>query len=210
MFKTFTVDTWISIGTAAGGLFVGAVTAVALIKKKLSDLKKEEMRDGDIGEMDVGKHSMIHENITELRLETDADRCQVGQFHNGGKFLDGTPMKKFSITHESCGRGQKFEFPLMQGVLTSMFCDMIEAVKENYPAIILTESLPESSATKTHNRSKNIQAFSVLPIKKKELFIGFIRVEWTDLSSLPQNQTEFERSFVCYRNLVEFELGKKG
>lgn len=204
------VDTWVSIGTGVGGLAVGAITAWAFVKRKLAEMRKAEATEADIGTIDFGKHSVIHENITELRLETDADRCQVGQFHNGGKFLDGSPMKRFSITHESCDGGQMFEFGSLQGVLTSIFWDMVEAVKRDDPMVIMTESLPESSATKTHNRSKSIEAFSVLPIKKNELFVGFIRVEWTDLASLPKNQTEFAFEFRKYRDFVQFELGKKG
>lgn len=217
-FNSFEI--WVTIGIAIGALVIGIPTGMRLsygfLKKKMSSLwtdlwkKEAEKEAADIGKMDFAVHTVIHENITGVRIESGADRCQVGQFHNGGKFLDGSPMKRFSVTHESCRSGFSFEYGSFQGVLATLFFDMVDAIKRDDATIILTESLPDSSATKTYNRSRNIEAFSVLPLKKGELFVGFIRMDWTDITSLPQYQSDFEKMFRTYRSIVELELVKKG
>jgi len=204
------LENWINIGTVLGGLILGTLSAYAIIKKGISDLKKKETLEADIGRNNFQKHAIVHDYITALRILTGSDKVEIGQFHNGGKFLDGSPMKKFSITHESCDRGVAFTFSSMQNVLTTIFYDLIELIKEDDPRIVLTQTMSESSSTRTHNLSRSVEAFSVLPIKKGELFAGYIRIEWSNLSSIPSNHSLFSKEFKEYRSFIELELIKGG
>ena len=38
--------------------------------------------------------------ITDLRIKAMASRVSIVQFHNGGKFMDGSSMKRMSITSQ--------------------------------------------------------------------------------------------------------------
>ena len=211
MFTFPPAEFFIGLGSAIVAVFLGAYGTWRMFGPKiLALMEKENITDADIGNPDFAKHRVIHENITILRSEMSADRVQVGQFHNGGKFLDGSPMKKFSISHESCAAGVSFEFQNLQAVQATIFCDLIELMKKDLPVIYLTNSLPEDSSVKTYNRSKGIEAFSVLPIRKRELYIGFVRVEWADLTSLPTVESEFGTQFKQYRSYIELEINKKG
>ena len=205
---------FIGLGSSAVAFFLGGWATWKMLSKKLSKLferEKECITDADIGNPDFAKHRIIHENITILRAETDADRVQVGQFHNGGKFLDGSPMKKFSISHESCGAGISFEYQNLQSVQANIFPDLIELIKLDSPVIYLTSGLPDQSSVKTYNRSKGIEALAVFPIKKQGgLIVGFVKVEWNSLSSLPEYENDFSLSFGDYRSFIQLELNRKG
>jgi hypothetical protein len=202
----------LTLGSSCVTLMVGGYGAWKLIGKRAMNLliEKDIVADADIGNPNFARHRVVHESLTILRSESGADRVQVGQFHNGGKFLDGSPMKKFSVSHESCAAGVSFEFQNFQAVQASIFCDLIDLVKKDMPLIYLTNALPEESSTKTYNKSKGIEAFSVLPLMKKELFIGFVKMEWTDLTSLPENENEHGNLFKDYRSYIQLELTKKG
>jgi hypothetical protein len=146
--------------------------------------------------------------LTSLRLHLNADRVQIAQFHNGGKFLEGTPIKKFSVTHESCGPGISMESQNFQNVIITLFWSIIELLKENDSKIRLTRALSVDSPIKIYNQSKNIEAFCLLPIKKSELFVGFIKAEWNSLHEVPDDYKECSTLMDRYRSFIELELIK--
>jgi hypothetical protein len=47
----------------------------------------------------------IQNFIDDFRNQWDLDRVGIFQFHNGGKFFHGVPMKKYSQTFESVSHG---------------------------------------------------------------------------------------------------------
>lgn len=122
-------------------------------------------------------HSEIHELLTELRVLTDAARAQVIQFHNGEYFMDGISMRKFSLTHESVEKGVDSDGERVQGYLCSMFLPLLLLINENDPKIHYTCDLKESYV-KQYLQSRNVEAFSVLPIRVNNLVTGFCMVQW--------------------------------
>lgn len=122
-------------------------------------------------------HSEIHELLTELRVLTDAARSQVIQFHNGEYFMDGISMRKFSLTHESVEKGIESDGERMQGLLCSMFLQLLLLVIENNPKIHFTVDLKDSHV-KQYLESRNVEAFSVLPLQKQNQMTGFVMVQW--------------------------------
>jgi hypothetical protein len=168
--------------------------------------KKEDPKELCISAKPDLKHSHIHEMLTSLRINMDADRVQIGQFHNGGRFLEGSPMKRFSVSHESCSPGVSMEYPYLQNVLTTIFWDMIEMVKEDDSKIRLTKTLTEESSLRVYNESKNIDAFIILPLRKQELYVGFVRVEWNDKNNVPSDTDDTMRLMERYRSFIELEI----
>lgn len=204
-------ELWTNISLGITAIIGGIVMGVSFIKRKYNNMKNKEETDSgiDIKFYKQQRHTNIHEMLVSLRIQMSADRAQIGLFHNGGKFLEGSPMKKFSISHESCFPGVSMEYSNLQGVLISLFWDMIECIKENNSKIKFTSSLPENSYFKTYNYSKNIQAFTILPIKKEELFIGFVRLEWNDINALPDDPDDATRLMEQYRSFIELEILRK-
>jgi len=201
------IQHWLDSSSAIVGSIGGLILGVIYFRKKYKELKnKQEQNSLNVNSKDGYKHTTIHELLTALRIQLNADRVQLAQFHNGGKFLEGSPMKRFSVSHESCRPGVSMESVNLHNILVSLFWCMVSMLKENNPKIRLTRSLPEDSLIKTYNESKNIDAFSLLPIKKEELFLGFVRAEWGSLHDIPDDYDDCERIMDKYRSFVELEI----
>jgi hypothetical protein len=122
-------------------------------------------------------HSRIHEALTELRVLTDAARAQIIQFHNGEYFMDGISMRKFSVTHESVETGIEADGSRVQGYLCSMFLPLLLQIIENDPKIRYTVDLRDSYV-KQYLEARNVEAYSVLPIKINNIITGFTMNQW--------------------------------
>jgi hypothetical protein len=205
MGTTDTVSSWaawfnfgIAIASAISGIFAGVLYSY----RKTRCMEK---RDAEITPKFQEQQSIINDCMVALRVKTSADRVMIGQFHNGGKFLDGSPMKRFSITHESCDIGVPFEGSSLQNIVVTILWDLISYVKQDDPQMWYTRDLPEGHF-RSYCKSHGIDAFSVLPIRKHELITGFLLIQWCDLDKVPTNFDATEDILREYRSTVEVEL----
>lgn len=206
--STGSFDLWMNVGTAMAGMVAGMLAGVSYLRKKTLSWKKQEERDAAITIQDIRRYGQVQELITTLRCQTGADRVQILQFHNGGKFLDGSPMKRMSVTHESCKQGVAYEYMHMQAVLATLLWQKIELVKKDDPQIHLVRNLADSTL-KTYCRSKGTEAFSILPVKKDNLVIGFINLDWLDEELVPNKPLDFASVFMEHRGFIELQLSKE-
>jgi|694.fasta_scaffold00120_82 hypothetical protein len=200
-------DLWMNVGTAIFAMIAGMFTGAAYLRKKMTFWKKEEEKGAAITVDDIRKYGQVQELITTLRNMTGADRTQILQFHNGGKFLDGSSMKRMSVTHESCRQGVAYEYMHMQAVLATLLWEKIELVKKDDSQIHFTKNLTDSTL-KTYCRSKGTEAFSILPIRKDNMLIGFINIDWLDAEEVPNKPIDFANVFEEYRGYIELQLAK--
>ena len=70
-------------------------------KKKTQDEENYEI----ISKNDVDSMLEVQEFLDQFREKWKLDRVGIFQFHNGGKFFHGVPMKKYSQTFESVSHG---------------------------------------------------------------------------------------------------------
>jgi hypothetical protein len=70
-------------------------------KKKVNDEQNYER----ISQQDIDSMLEVQEFLDKFRETWKFDRVGVFQFHNGGKFFHGIPMKKYSQTFESVSHG---------------------------------------------------------------------------------------------------------
>lgn len=70
-------------------------------KKKASDEENYER----ISQNDIDSMLEVQEFLDDFREKWHLDRVGIFQFHNGGKFFHGIPMKKYSQTFESVAHG---------------------------------------------------------------------------------------------------------
>jgi len=208
------IQTWFEIGLAASGAMSGLVAGIFYMRKRFKAEEKKQIEEASInakGSAYQAKHTVIHETLTTLRIKTGADRARIGHFHNGGKFLDGTPMKKFSITHESCDRGVPYDGSNLQNILVTMFWSLIEIMRENNPRIHMSEQTNDGYF-RSYNKSNGIVAYMILPIMKEDLYIGFVELEWFDDEKLPKTKEEYQNltsQFKQSRDYIELELALK-
>ena len=90
------------------GLFSTIVALGSIWLKHYLDQRKknsEESQYERISQQDVDSMLEIQNFIDNFRQVWNLDRVGIFQFHNGGKFFHGVPMKKYSQTFESVSHG---------------------------------------------------------------------------------------------------------
>jgi hypothetical protein len=154
-------------------------------------------------------HSEVHEVLTELRVLTDAARAQVIQFHNGEYFMDGVSMRKFSVTHESLATGIDSDANRIKGLLCSMFVPLLNLVLENNCKIHYTVDL-KNSYLKQYLESRNVEAFSVLPIILNDRKTGFVMLQWcSSLKAERIDEIGVMGDMTKVRDMITAQLGQQ-
>lgn len=90
------------------GLFSTIVALGSIWLKHYLDQRKknsEESQYERISQQDVDSMLEIQNFIDNFREVWNLDRVGIFQFHNGGKFFHGVPMKKYSQTFETVSHG---------------------------------------------------------------------------------------------------------
>lgn len=193
---------WFDIGLTAASVLSGLFAGIFYTKKKNA---QHERHDAEISPKFQKQQNIINDCLVALRVHTGADRVKIGQFHNGGKFLDGSPMKRFSITHESCDMGVPFEGGNLQNIVVTILWDLVSYIKQDIARLWYTRDLPEGHF-RSYNKSHGIDAFTVLPFYKHDLITGFIMIEWCDVGKIPDSFDETEAIVQEYRSTIELEL----
>jgi len=172
---------WFAIATA---IFVGVIKSWKNIKKSL--VSHDNF---------IQLHSEIHELLTELRVLTDSARTQVIQFHNGEYFMDGISMRKFSLTHESVEKGIESDGSRIQGYLCSMFLPLLQLLIEDNGKIRYPADLKDSYV-KQYFESRNVEAFSLLPVKINNIITGFILIQWCNSKIVDNLDDQYVRNEI--------------
>jgi len=204
--ETDTLRGWIEILaaflgalTAAIGLFVASKPIFRYFRKRLAIRKEETFNQVNM---------RISDLVGELRMKTKASRVSLTQFHNGGKFADGSSMRRMSISHQSCDPKVSSTMQFRQDVLVSRFVEIIQQLRENNPLIRTTDSLFESN-TKKFYEIHDTTAFSTLPLFCSDSLVvyGYITIEWCDSNILDHvNETDVQNEFEYSRDQISFLL----
>jgi len=175
-------------GEIAGIFLVGLVVGlVGAFRRQRAGNKWTPAREKKF----VEKHSNIHELLTELRVTVRASRAVVFQFHNGGNFVDGGSIKRFSVTHESCEMGISALLLDSQDVLLTKYTDMI-SLMETKPSKILSVSSLSHSAFRSALEINNVEFFTIAPLKCDDGItpLGFLCCHWCSSDSLDEIERE--------------------
>ncbi len=90
------------------GIFSVIVALGSIWLKHYLDSKKKSVDEANyeiISQQDVDSMLEVQEFLDQFRQKWSLDRVGIFQFHNGGKFFHGVPMKKYSQTFESVSPG---------------------------------------------------------------------------------------------------------
>jgi hypothetical protein len=185
--------------TAGVGLFMALRPLWKYLGKKKAIKNEETFRQVNFKITDL---------ISELRMKTKASRVSLTQFHNGGKFADGSSMRRMSISHQSCDPKIGSTMQFRQDVLVSRFVEIIQQLRENNSYIRNTESLFESNTKKFHELH-DIFAYSTLPLFCSDSLVvyGYITIEWCDLETLDNVDEKDVKGHIDYaRDQISFLL----
>lgn len=183
-----TKDLFLVVGEILGVFVVGAaVGIVGAIRRQKKNLKWSPLREKKF----VEQHSRIHEILTELRITIRASRTVVYQFHNGGSFVDGGSIKRFSVTHESCGLGVGSILLDSQDVLLTRYADMIRLMETSQSKIIRVSSLPHTPF-RSALEINNVEFFTISSLKCADGItpLGFLCCHWMSSDELKEIKGE--------------------
>jgi len=139
----------------------------------------------------VHKHTQIHELLTELRLTSRCCRCLIFQFHNGGSFADGSSIKRFSVTHESCASGVGTIMLDSQDVLLTRYAELIRVLDEQPSKILSIRDVP-SSGFRSGLEINSVDYFTLLPLRCSDGIspLGFVCCQWCSGDALDDIEKE--------------------
>ena len=168
---------WMEVGMVVAAVITGMAFILVPWLRSKTKTRREMVKFWSHDFED--QHTQIHERLTELRVALDCGRVSLFQFHNGGQFIDGTSMRKFSVTHESCALGVMACKIDMKELLLTRYMDLLGLLKRDNPQIHHVENMTPSSI-KSLMQSNNVICFSLLPFHCQEtnLIMGYICVEW--------------------------------
>ncbi len=115
------------------GVFSLVVALGSVWLKHSLDVKKKASEDSNyerISQQDVDTMLEIQSFIDNFREKWDIDRIGIFQFHNGGKFFHGVPMKKYSQTFESVSHGVSKSKEHNQSVFVTEHPSLIKHLSE--------------------------------------------------------------------------------
>lgn len=170
------LGSWMEVGMVVIAVFAGCLVMYPII---LGIIKKNKGVVGPDSENYRSHHLKMHEILTETRVRLNADRALIMQFHNGGEYMDGTSMKRVSVTHESCCMGVSETFDKRRELLLSNFIEMLNFVPVDKAIVEATSNLSDCHF-KRQLESNHTLVFCIYPIKgmKSLTTSGFMLIEW--------------------------------
>jgi len=207
-------SSWYKIGEVVGYATAGFVIACVIKLYAHFKGKKKDFKF-DFNKMSATDIRLI-ELLSGLRVTTGADRVHLYRFHNGGDFIDGSPIKKVSCTHETVATGISHEIAGLQNIQCSINLSIIQMLSSGNNNIVYTDSL-QDSFLKSNLVSKNVKAFVVTPIYKQSLasssmIIGYLKLHFCNLDNIPEeNGKKVENIDIAKEcaKLVSVELLKE-
>lgn len=197
------IEKWFQFGVMISAGLGGLIYGIHKVYKKWKDarLKKSD-------ELFTQINLKIWEILTEIRIKGNASRVSITQFHNGGKYVDGSSMRRMSITHQSCDQKIPSTMQFRQDSLVSRFSELVEMLQDNDPVVRTVGELSDTNTRRFYNIHDTL-AFSILPIQCSDSLTihGYISVEWCDLGSLDKvDEMEFLASLENARTQIAFLL----
>jgi len=173
------MGSWMEMGMAALALIAGFIMVYPIIRMII--IKRISKNWNPTCNHFREKNQKIQDSLAEMRIVLDCGRACLLQFHNGGTYLDGASIKKFSLTHESCDVGVSETHKERQDTLMTQYLDLLGILSENDACPRLVNDLKDSSF-KRHLENTGSLVFALYPVKsvRDNNTIGMILTEWTD------------------------------
>lgn len=155
---------------------VSAATAVLgmWLKIKLDEKKSKQFH------YDPNLHSNVLSALEYVMSETEADRVNVLEFHNGEHYFSGRSQQKLSCTYEVVSEGISTESQKLQNIRISNFHSMIKDIAQGHTFVCEdTSEYNEDIAFKSFLESKGVKSIFVRPIKTLNgKILGVIALEY--------------------------------
>lgn len=177
---TETFSVWQQIGAALAALSVGFYFGLRKLIPMIQ--KRRAVRKDELFEQ---INRRVWEVLSELRMKTKSSRVSLIQFHNGGKFADGTSMRRMSASHQVCDTKISSTMQFRQDVLVSRYVEIMQFLQDNDPHIHNVQNMFESNSKKFYEMHDTLY-FAILPIfcSDSMLVYGYITLEWCSFENI--------------------------
>lgn len=143
----------------------------------------------------VKNTSIIENELEEIRIEFEADRVWLAQFHNGGNFYPtGKSIQKFSIFYEVIKPGISSIVHTYSNIPTSLYSKTFSHLMKD-EGIFISDFEDETVSTfglKSYSESTASQSCYILPLfSLDDKFMGMIGVDFViDKEELTKDEWE--------------------
>lgn len=193
------------IGYVLALVALWVVTDLSIWVKKRIEAKKLK-RAGSI-ESTMEKHLKLERILSELRHDTEADRCYLAQLHNGLITSARMHMYKFSMSHEVCGVGVSREKETIRNIQVEDHLLSIKQLIDNRSCIINDIALMDSGMTKALLTSMGVESAMYISIHDRSgTLVGFMAVEWVDKPRKISKDDKLQASIIDQANLLQLAL----
>ena len=204
------MGSWVEFGMVMVALVAGMVIAFPVIKSFI--IKSTQKRWNPLSETFREENQKIQDVLAEIRLKLNTGRTCLLQFHNGGTYLDGSGIKKFSLTHESCESGVSETSRDRHDVLMTHYLDMLSVISEKDSSPRLVSDL-DDNIFRRHLESVGTTIFSIYPVTSlgSSRVVGMILAEWTEWEKIENvNDEDITSIIIDGSRRIEPHLQKKG
>jgi hypothetical protein len=209
-------DLGVLLGAMIGGLVVGSFPPIIGAVRRWWGSKKTQ--DTDIDGYFVGFppnsdflsiSSKVYDRIGHAREQFGADRLSISLCHNGGRWLDDTPVKKISMAYETVEGDRPRRQHLHQNELVTMYADALWMFEKQEEEIHEVAKMKDSYF-RSIRVSLGITHVAILPLISHGRIRGYIILEWKSsgcVLSTPADQEAFFSVFKNLRDSLTIDMG---
>ena len=123
------------------------------------------------------KNITINQILSEFLVTSNASRVYLSMFHNGDKYIDGSPIIKFTRISEVCAPGISHETQYYKDVPASFITEIIKELEKDAPEIIVVEGM-DASSYKMKLINEGVVYTMVCPVVINKSIVGMVGLDF--------------------------------
>jgi hypothetical protein len=184
-----------------GAVIVAIISTI--IGPTIMEYVKQKFRKkkGDIVKNDLEKNVVIHQELTSILEDLNADRVWITQFHNGGHFLlSNKSIQKFSMTYEITKTGVIPASSILKDIPISLYSRAMSEILNDGHIFVSNFDDPniESYCLRNAAYATNTKASYIVSLTDivTDRCIGTVGVDYLQKKELTKEEEEelFEKS----------------
>jgi hypothetical protein len=137
-------------------------------RRKCRDATQEAQRNLELSSL-----------LREMRAVAGASRGALVRFHNGECYLDGDPLKRFSVLHEAMGPGEGSVCSRLQNLPIALLPPDMTLRPDEFSVAVFTEQMPDGFF-KSEMTAMGLGHLVSIPLRKNSRVVGFLWLGYRD------------------------------
>lgn len=194
--------------TAIAGVIVATIKAYKSTKKEVDTLPRKIKRQ-------ITLDTVITDKLDVVKEMLNADRVQIYDFHNGGRYANGRSALKTTCTFEVCRAGIKPAQPQLQSVPLSCIAKFINVLLNEGKMEVEDLEKIKDSMPATYNLKKVTSVKSFYDIVINNSYgepVGFLAIQYVknpySIKTEEDKQKVLKLKFFIEEQLEKMKEGK--